>query len=855
MANIVWTDDSEPLKCRVCGYDGPGTLFARVTALSLEDHALTRCPECKSVEILGEPLDSSPTDDMVDSYVEAGAGISTIAEAFELIDRSKVERFLDVGCNYGFALDIARHEFGWDVTGIEPSHAAVRGSAELGVRILPAYLTEETQGLGTFDLVLASEVVEHVPDPVPFLRAIRAVLGPDGVVLITTPAAEIITRDHPIADALAALSPGYHSFVASASGLSTLLERAGFEHVRVTRRSGSLIAVASQTALTDLPEQVDAINVLSYLAWRAGESPRSSALRSGMATRALRLAVARGDFETATRMADLAVEVVRNRHRVNLANPQRALARLRSAESSPWVLAGTSFALGMIELLNRNNPARASLFFEIARTAEALWSAQVEVVDLDTIDLRYQSVYHLALARARSGAAGIDEAARDLIRSAEWAPNQLAAPIGRSRVFSELVHRGRLPVERSFQAAVEADAPALAAGEGDARVAGLDALYSLGIAQRASGSSRAADRLLRACASACLDGALDSHATNLIQLCIANLGELTDAGVPPLHYSVEQYWCDAHGTFLSGWVHADAVPLGEIRLVGDTDVLVSRGARPDLLAHWPLVADPDSAGFSAYLPGRPRDIRLVAVSPLGDLVARVALPPESVPSIRDDSAAVTSEDRAASFVHSAPEGALLAIGMRSTSRAEFDERISKFGRRATVGFDIHEGIGVDVVGDAHQLSEHFAANQFPVVYSANVLEHLSAPWLFALECAKITQVGGYGIHVAPWAWPTHATPNDFWRMSEAGLRMLFSAELGYRVLAAGEVGSAVMIPGPTSRQSLLTMPTTGSSLGSWIVVQKIDDRARNITWPYDRANGTDRARQYPRDGLASWVSL
>ena len=95
-------------------------MIAKVTALAQHDLPLVRCPECLSIDILELPLDSSPTDASVDGYVEAGAGISTIAEALVLVDPARVKRFLDVGCNYGFALDVGRKLFHWEVLGVEP---------------------------------------------------------------------------------------------------------------------------------------------------------------------------------------------------------------------------------------------------------------------------------------------------------------------------------------------------------------------------------------------------------------------------------------------------------------------------------------------------------------------------------------------------------------------------------------------------------------------------------------------------------------------------------------------------------------------------------------------------------------
>src|SRR5690606_24870679 len=102
-------------------------------------------------------------------------------------------------------------------------------------------------------------------------------------------------------DLLAALSPGYHVFLASRDGLERLLRRAGFRSVQVVRRHATLRAAASPAARVRL--RTDATlpphRILPYYASRAASAPAESALAGGMATRHLRLLVGLGRFQEA----------------------------------------------------------------------------------------------------------------------------------------------------------------------------------------------------------------------------------------------------------------------------------------------------------------------------------------------------------------------------------------------------------------------------------------------------------------------------------------------------------------------------------------------------------------------------
>lgn len=396
--SLTWTSGRGRAWCIPCEAEhDAGHVFAAETTVGTPMRG-TLCARCASVTIHGGEVQSEPGDDFVDHYLQSEAGIDAILQNLYRVDRGPGTRFLDVGANYGFATRYARDVLGWDALGVEPSYSGRRGARELGVEILDFFVEAETELGRDFDVILASEVVEHVPDPRAFLRAMRAHLAPGGVLLLTTPAAEIV-RPETEQWAVQAVGPGGHLFLASQPALQTLLAESGFASATV-RREGPTLYVAAVTepgqTLSVDSTGPSAEQVAAFLAAIESDPASPAPLRAAMSVRRYRTLVNMGlDAVEAERAM---VAIVAEVHGVDLADPAAVAARIGAGDALPILLAPAAFAAGMRRVVHRTDWSRAVEYFALAEAAVDDKRRRHHVFDGDSRIIEAESRAHRALA-------------------------------------------------------------------------------------------------------------------------------------------------------------------------------------------------------------------------------------------------------------------------------------------------------------------------------------------------------------------------------------------------------------------------------------------------------------------------
>ena len=102
---------------------------------------------------------------------------------------------------------------------------------------------------------------------------------------------------------------------------------------------------------------------------------------------------------------------------------------------------------------------------------------------------------------------------------------------------------------------------------------------------------------------------------------------------------------------------------------------------------------------------------------------------------------------------------------------------SKFDKAEYVGFDYYSGPNVDIVGDAHKLSEYFN-EKFDLIFCASVFEHLAMPWKASIEMIKLLKLGGYVFIETHYCYASHERPWHFFQFSENALDVLFPEKMG-----------------------------------------------------------------------------
>jgi SAM-dependent methyltransferase len=248
MAIKTWSTAAveEPKRTVPCALCGGGAFKQR---LCCEGFSYVRCKRCGLVQINPQPEQAEVARRYREgsgaayfSYELANEAAFLRLQELALRDAGFDEleaalkqgaaapRVLDAGCATGALLAKLRDR-GWACAGVELSPSAEYARGERGLDVRSAGLEESRFPDASFDLVLASHLIEHLNDPAAFVREVYRVLASGGYFLVTTPNIDGFQARLFRSRWRSAIFD--HLYLFSARTLSALLRQSGFVIERV----------------------------------------------------------------------------------------------------------------------------------------------------------------------------------------------------------------------------------------------------------------------------------------------------------------------------------------------------------------------------------------------------------------------------------------------------------------------------------------------------------------------------------------------------------------------------------------------------------------------------------------------
>lgn len=134
---------------------------------------------------------------------------------------------LDVGCSYGFFLNVARIH-GWAVKGVEVGQIPSRHArTTYGLDVFQGALDQAHFSDSSFNVVTMFHVIEHAQDPLDLLSEVGRVLKRGGSFILLTPNIESL-HSQLLGKAWTWLHPPDHLFYFSRRSLGLALHKTGF---------------------------------------------------------------------------------------------------------------------------------------------------------------------------------------------------------------------------------------------------------------------------------------------------------------------------------------------------------------------------------------------------------------------------------------------------------------------------------------------------------------------------------------------------------------------------------------------------------------------------------------------------
>ena len=135
----------------------------------------------------------APLHRMTPIRIEFILKVLTEGQAYPISDKQPLKNLniIDVGCGGGILSEPLKR-LGARITGIDASETAIQSArlhsekSNLEINYLVGTIDSLIEQKKVYDLVIASEVIEHVKDPNDFIKGLKKLLTPKGKIILTT---------------------------------------------------------------------------------------------------------------------------------------------------------------------------------------------------------------------------------------------------------------------------------------------------------------------------------------------------------------------------------------------------------------------------------------------------------------------------------------------------------------------------------------------------------------------------------------------------------------------------------------------------------------------------------------------
>jgi len=156
---------------------------------------------------------------------------------------------LDVGCGTGWFLEIAKKEFS-KVYGLEPSISLSKDTEErLKIKIFKKDLINQKFNF-KFDVITMFDVIEHVPNPLEYIKKAYKILNKHGILVIFTPNNDSYGMDV-LKSKSTHICPPDHLYVFNNKSIKNIFDKIGFKVIHYSTKGSDIADIFMRLKQTE----------------------------------------------------------------------------------------------------------------------------------------------------------------------------------------------------------------------------------------------------------------------------------------------------------------------------------------------------------------------------------------------------------------------------------------------------------------------------------------------------------------------------------------------------------------------------------------------------------------------------